>query len=389
MRKKLVNHYKALKKRPFHFAAYVLIALLMVIFFSRYLASVALSRQTQAAAMLHVKVLNAKETAKEEKIYLPGSALAWHEAPIFARTKGYLKTWYVDIGYRVKKGDLLAVIARPELDAQYYEAKAYLKVVTAQNDLAQITARRWNHLVKTDSVSKQANDNKTYEAQALAAELVKAQANLEYLTALVSFEKVVAPFTGTISLRQTDIGALINIGSNPAQAQPLFKIVQLDRLRLYVNIPQTYSTRITPNMQVNMRFTEHPGKVFAAKLLKTADAIDPVTLTLQAEFEVQNQDEILMPGSYTMVEFSIPSIPSSVVLPVNTLIFRAQGLQVAVVDKNNRIDIRNITMGTDFGNTVQINSGINPGERVIVNPADSIYQGQSVQVVGLANKNLI
>jgi len=389
MRKVMQAHYQALKKRPLRLISCIVLLVVMAVLFSRHLDALSLSRQTKLSAVRKVRVFEAKPTSQEERIYLPGSALAWHEAPVYARTKGYLKEWYVDIGYRVKKGDLLAVIERPELDAQYNEAKAYLKVVMAQNTLAQITARRWNHLVQTDSVSKQANDNKTYEAAALSAELVKAKANLDYLSALVSFERVVAPFTGTISLRQTDIGALINIGSNPAEAQPLFRIVQLDRLRLYVNIPQTFSTRITPNMQVTMRFTEHPGETFAAKLLKTADAIDPVTLTLQAEFEVQNQREILMPGSYTMVEFSIPSIPNSVILPVNTLVFQSAGLQVAVVDKHNRIDLRNITMGIDFGKEVQINSGVLPGERVIVNPMDSIHQGERVQVIGLASRNLI
>ncbi|MDP3560584.1 MAG: efflux RND transporter periplasmic adaptor subunit [Legionellaceae bacterium] len=381
MYKQIKAHYQTVVKRPFFIACYLFLFLVLGILFSRHLAALSLDKQTNRNAIANVTVISAKATSKHEKIYLPGSALAWHEAPVFARTKGYLKEWYVDIGYRVKKGDLLAVIARPELDAQYEEAKAYLKMIIAQNDLAQITAKRWNNLVRTDSVSKQANDNKTYEAASLAAELVKARANLEYLTALVSFEKVIAPFDGTISLRQTDIGALINIGSNPAEAQPLFRIVQLDRLRLYVNIPQTYSSRITPDMQVTMRFAEHPGKTFPAKLIKTADAINPVTLTLQAEFEVQNQEEVLMPGSYTMVEFTITSYPNSVILPINTLIFRAEGLQVAVVNKDNRIDLRNITMGTDFGSEVQINSGILPGERIVINPYDYIHQGEYVHVI--------
>ena len=381
MRKKSRSYYQKNKKRPLFLLATLFVLLVIVIFFYRHLSALSLAKQTRLAAVERVHVIDAKATSREERIYLPGNAMAWHEAPIYARTEGYLKAWYVDIGYRVKKGDLLAVIERPELDAQYYEAKAYLKMITAQNDLAQITAKRWNKLVKTDSVSKQDNDNKTYDAAALSAELVKAQANLEYLSELVSFERIVAPFSGTISLRQTDIGALINIGSNPAQNQPLFKIVQLDRLRLYVNIPQTFSTRIKPGMRVTMRFTEHPGEAFQAKLLKTADAIDPTTLTLQAEFEVQNQKEILMPGSYTMVEFSIDSFPNSVVIPVNTLIFRADGLQVAVVNKNDAVDIRTITMGTDFGKEVQINSGIQPGERVIVNPVDSLLQGEKVHVV--------
>lgn len=381
MFKKIKTHIEFIRKRPVLAFFCVFVLLVLSIFIMRYMDARSLKKKTLYNAIPNVYAITAEETAEEEKIYLPGSALAWHEAPIYARTKGYLKEWYVDIGWKVKKGDLLAVIERPELDAQYYEAKAYLKMISAQNDLAQITARRWNHLVKTDSVSRQANDDKTYEAASVSAERVKAEANLEYLSALVSFERVVAPFDGTISLRQTDIGALINIGSDPSEAQPLFRIVQLNRLRLYVNIPQTYVSRILPNMMVTMRFAEHPGEVFPAKLLKTADAIDPVTLTLQAEFEVQNEKEILLPGSYTMVEFTLKRYPNSVIIPINTLIFQAQGLQVAVLDKNNCLDIRNISVGTDFGSKVQINSGIKPGERVVINPYDYLHQGECVHVV--------
>lgn len=381
MFKRIKTHFEYAKQHPVSTFFYLFIILVLCIFISRYLDELALKKRTLYDAIPNVNAVTAKATAEEEKIYLPGSALAWHEAPIYARTKGYLKEWYVDIGWKVKKGDLLAVIERPELDAQYYEAKAYLKMISAQNDLAQITARRWNHLVQTDSVSKQANDDKTYEAASLSAERVKAQANLEYLSALVSFERVVAPFDGTISLRQTDIGALINIGSDPSEAQPLFRIVQLNRLRLYVNIPETYVSRLSPNMQVTMRFAEHPGEVFPAKLLKTANAIDPVTLTLQAEFEVQNEREILLPGSYTMVEFTLKRYSDSVMLPINTLIFQAQGLQVAVLNKNNCLDIRDVTVGTDYGSTVQINSGIQVGERVVINPYDFLHQGECVHVV--------
>ena len=378
------DYVNKVRKNRLALALCLFVAWVVIIFIWRYIDYANLRRQTIAMAIPVVRTIHAKPTAATEHIYLPGMALAWHQAPIFARTKGYLKEWYVDIGWRVKKGDLLAVIERPELDAQFYEAKAYLNVVAAQNDLAQITARRWNTLVKTDSVSKQANDNKTYEAQALAAELVKARANLARLTAWVEFERIVAPFDGTISLRQTDIGQLINIGSNPAEAQPLFILVQMDRLRLYVNIPQTYSTQIPVDAEVFMHFAELPGQTFGAKLLKTADAIDPITLTLQAEFEVQNPQGILKPGSYTMVEFAIPSHVDSVILPVNTLIFQAAGLQVATLDKDNRVVIKNVEMGIDYGDTVQINSGLRPGEPIIINPIDSLYHGQLVRVIDLS-----
>ncbi len=369
-----------LQARPLSAGLMLLVLITVIIFLTRVVTAVRLRHDTLNAAVPVVHTIQAKEVARQQTIYLPGMAMGWHAAPLYARTEGYLKEWYVDIGWRVHKGDVLAIIERPELDARFYEAKAYLDVVTAQNELAQITARRWNNLVRTDSVSKQANDNKSYEAQALSAELVKARANLADLQALVSFEQIIAPFDGVISLRQTDIGQLINIGSAPSEALPLFTLVQFDKLRLYVNIPQTYSTQITPDMQVSMQFAEHPGRKFPARLLKTANAINPETLTLQAEFEVQNQDEVLMPGSYTLVEFTLPVPTGRVIIPVNTLIFRAEGLQVAKVDDKLRVHLQDITMGTDFGGTVQINHGIKPGERLIINPTDSIYEGQAVRL---------
>ena len=225
-----------------------LLALMLIVvlglFFKRHLAYKQLCVLTEHRAITRVQTINAKPTDTKETIALPGMVLAWHEAPIYARSKGYLKEWYVDIGDKVKKGDVLAVIERPELQAELHEAEDYLKVVSAQYELAKITAKRWSELVKTDSVSKQAYDNKRYDAAAYLAELRKARSNLEKLRAFVSFDKIIAPFDGVISLRQTDIGALINIGSHPIETKPLFKIVQTDPLRLYVNIPQMYSSRI-------------------------------------------------------------------------------------------------------------------------------------------------
>ena len=307
--------------------------------------------------------------------------MPWHGATVYARAKGYLKFWYVDIGYHVRKGDVLAVIDRPELDAQLHEAESYLSYATAQNDLAQITAKRWVNLLKTDSVSKQATDDKTYGAASLAATMFQARANFNKLRAFVNFETVVAPFDGVISSRQTDIGDLINIGSNPAEAQPLFQIVQSDKLRLYVNVPQTYSTKITPNMTVYLRFAEHPGRVFTGKLLKTAENIDASLQTLQAEFWVDNRDGVLFPGGYTMVEIPIEHPQASVILPVNTLIFQAAGLQIATVDDTGHVVFKNIDIATDFGKKVRVEHGIQPGEHIIINPPDSLYAGQRVDRV--------
>lgn len=369
------------RKEPLKLVLLAIVLMVTLIFITRHAAAVRLRQHTVTDATTLVRTITAKATPAIENIYLPGFVMGWHETPIFARAKGYVKVWYVDIGYRVHKGDVLAVIERPELDAELRQAEAFLKYATAQNELGQITARRWVNLLKTDSVSQQATDDKTYNAAALAASVFQARSNLNKLRAYVGFETVVAPFDGIISSRQTDIGALINIGSNPAEAQPLFKIVQSDKLRLYVNVPQNYSAKITPKMTAHLTFAEHPGKVFSARLLNTAEAIDPVLQTLQVEFLVENNESILLPGGYTMVEMSILHDDGSVILPVNTLIFQSEGLQVAMVDEQQHVVLKNINVDTDFGKTVQINRGIQPGEHIILNPPDSLYAGQHVRVM--------
>lgn len=365
---------------PIKWVGIGVVILVILIFMTRYIAVVHLRKKTQDYANTLVKTITAKATPAVEHIFLPGFVMPWHEAPIYARAKGYVKVWYADIGYHVHKGDVLAIIERPELDAELRQAQANLKYAIAENELGQITARRWVNLLKTDSVSQQATDDKTYGAAALAAAVFQARANLNKLRAYVGFETVVAPFDGIISDRRTDIGDLINVGSYPAEEQPLFRIVQSDKLRLYVNVPQNYSTKIVPNMAVHLTFAEHPGQIFSARLLNTAEAIDSAVQTLQAEFRVENKDGVLLPGAYTMVEMSILHEKDSVILPVNTLIFQAAGLQVAVVDHQSVI-LRNINIDIDYGKKVQVDSGVHPGEQVILNPPDSLYAGQQVRVV--------
>ncbi len=369
------------RKHRWQWIGIAVVILVVVIFTVRIFAYWRLKGNTLASSVPLVRTITAQNSTATEKIYLPGFVMPWHGATVYARAKGYLKFWYVDIGYHVRKGDVLAVIDRPELDAQLHEAESYLNYATAQNDLAQITAKRWVNLLKTDSVSKQATDDKTYGAASLAATMFQARANFNKLRAFVNFETVVAPFDGVISSRQTDIGDLINIGSNPAEAQPLFQIVQSDKLRLYVNVPQTYSTKITPNMTVYLRFAEHPGRVFTGKLLKTAENIDASLQTLQAEFWVDNRDGVLFPGGYTMVEIPIEHPQASVILPVNTLIFQAAGLQIATVDDTGYVIFKNIDIATDFGKKVRVEHGIQPGEHIIINPPDSLYAGQRVDRV--------
>lgn len=376
MFKKLYAELNHNKRKMFLF--FVVLLVLFVIC-SRIYDAVVLRKQTLINALPVVTTLTVKKGSGVDEIVLPGNVLAWHEATIYARTNGYIKKWYVDIGSHVKKGELLAEIETPELDAQLRQAEADLNTAIANNQLAQSTAKRWINLLKSDSVSKQETDEKISSAAALNAVVIASRANLERLKQLVSFERVIAPFDGTITSRTTDIGSLINAGSS-TDGVALFKIAQTDLLRVYVKIPQNYSTRITRDMTVNLRFTEHPGKLFPATLVETAQAIDPLTRTLLAQFKVNNKDNQLLAGSYAEVLFSFPVSPLTVRLPVNTLLFRSEGLQVATVDSNQCVVLKPITVTRDFGTEVEVRSGINPGDQVIVNPSDSILNGEKVRI---------
>lgn len=360
--------------------------LLIILAISRIWAAINLRQKTENSAAPIVMMVAAIAEAKEEIIVLPGTMKSWHGAPIYARVNGYLKQWFVDIGDKVQEGDLLAVIDAPEVDADLRQTEADLNVAIARYKLAKVTADRWKFLVKTDSVSKQETDEKVDTAQALYAKVVAMRANRDRLRELVSFERILAPFTGIISERRTDIGALINAGSN-AGDRPLFRIVQHAPLRLYVKIPENYSTRMKPNMEVNIAFAEYPGMQFPAKLLHTAKAINPRTRTLLAQFVVNNKEGRLLPGGYTEVSIKMPTSPHAVHLPVNALLFRAQGLQVATLDKQNRVVLLNVTIHRDFGDVVEIGSGLRAGEKVIINPADSIYDGQQVRLATVEPSN--
>lgn len=333
---------------------------------------------TEQQAILSVATIKAAAGPLTQDIVLPGNILAWHEATIYARTDGYVSKWYVDIGSRVKAGDLLADISAPEVNAQLQQTEANLKTAQANYKLAQTTAARWQNLLKTDSVSKQETDEKVSDAKAKAAIVASTTASRDRLRDLVSFQKVTAPFDGIIMSRNTDIGKLINAGSGTI---PLFTLVQGDKLRLYVRVPEYFAPSIKSDTVAQLYFTEQPGKIYTAKLLDTAKAIDVNTRTLLVQFEIDNANNEILPGSYTQVNLKIPVTQSSLYLPANTLIFRAQGLQVATVDKNNKAVLKSIMIGRDFGSTVEVVSGLQAGEIVILNPPDSLVTGNKVKVV--------
>lgn len=358
--------------------AALIIAFLIIVM--RIVEKVKLHRTTERQAILNVAVIEAKAVPKAEEIILPGNVQAWHEATIYARVNGYIEKWDTDIGAHVKAGDLLAEIEAPELDAQLRQAEADLKTAEANNALAQTTAKRWQALLKTDSVSKQETDEKVSAALADTALVNAARGSRDHLAELVSFERVVAPFDGIITSRTTDIGSLINAGSGTS-LRPLFHIVQADPLRVYVRVPQNYSSSIKPGLIVELHFSEHPGKVYPAELLDTARAINPVSRTLLTQFVVPNKNFELLPGGYTEVHLKLPTHKGAVLLPVNTILFRAEGLRVGVLNNQNEVILKPIKISRDYGDVVEVSSGINPGEKIIVNPSDSLFNGQQVHVV--------
>ncbi len=344
----------------------------------RIYAESVLKSKTEEQAVQVVNVIHASSGPAEEEIVLPGNVTAWHGAPIYARTNGYIKAWYTGMGTRVKKGDLMAEIDTPEIDAQLRQAEADLLTAQANNQLAQVTAERWENLLTTDSVSKQEADEKTGDARAKAAMLASAQANVDHLHDLESFKRVSAPFDGIVTSRTTDVGQLINSGSTTGQI--LFHVSQTDKLRVYVQVPENYSASITPDLTAEIFFTDHPRRGYKAKLYHAADAIEPSVRTQLIEFVLDNPGNKLLSGGYAEVHMKVPSPPTHVRLPANTLIFRSEGLQVATLDANNHALLKTVMMGRDFGNTVEIVSGIDPQEIVIVNPPDSLISGEQVRV---------
>lgn len=343
-------------------------------------SALTLRHETKNNTIISVTTVTPKKSASEEELVLPGNVEAWHQATIYARTNGYVKRWLTPIGTRVHAGDVLAEIETPEIDAQLKQAEADLKTAQANYNLAKITAKRWTNLRKTDSVSKQEADEKVSDAAAKEAAVASAKANRDRLHALTVFKIVRAPFDGIIDARLIDVGTLVNAGNNPGQA--LFRIVQSNILRVYVKVPQNDSARIVNGVSAEVHFIEHPGEaypgeVYKANLYSTAKSLDPSTRTLLTEFLINNTNEKIFAGGYAEVHIKLPST-GCLLLPVNTLIFHAAGLQVATVVAG-KVALKNITLGRDFGNEVEISSGLSPEDRVIINPYDSLKNGQQVR----------
>jgi RND family efflux transporter MFP subunit len=345
---------------------------------SRVEAETNLQQATNQAAVAVVDVANPQVAAATQEVVLPGSTQAFTDTPIYARTSGYLKRWYVDIGARVKQHDLLAEIDTPEIDQQLRQANADLETAQANLSLAQTTADRWQFLLKSGSVSKQETDQAVSDLRAKKAVVDSTGANVHRLEDLQSFEKIYAPFDGVITARSTDIGALIDAGA-PPQSRELFHLAAIHTLRVFVAVPEVYSRAAEPGATATLTLDEFAGQIFSGKLVRNANSIDPASRTLLVEVDVDNPTGRLLPGAYVMVHLKLPRVIHSVTVPSNALLFRAEGLRVAVV-RNGVAQLTPITIGRDFGSTVEVVSGLNQSESVILNPSDSLLSGTPVRV---------
>ncbi|HVP63800.1 MAG TPA: efflux RND transporter periplasmic adaptor subunit [candidate division Zixibacteria bacterium] len=337
----------------------------------------ALAKETERGSIATVLTVHPKAEAPDEELVLPGSLQAFKESPIFARTSGYLVQWYKDIGSRVKQGDLLAKIDTPEVDQELNQARAARQQILAQMQLAKISADRWENLRKTDSVSQQETDQQTSGYQQAQANLAAADANVRRLEQLESFKNVYAPFPGVLTRRNVDPGALINAG---AGGQPMFNLAQVDPLRVFTSVPQAYAPYIRVGAKATVTLQEFPGQKFQATIARTSDSIDPTTRTLLTEVDVPNKDGRLLPGSYGQVHFAVPSDVHKLVIPVNAMLFRAEGPRVGVVGADGKVHLQPINIGRDYGSTLEILGGLNEQDRIIVNPSDSLEEGQQVNV---------
>jgi RND family efflux transporter MFP subunit len=347
---------------------------------SRRKANAQLAGETQELAIPVVAVIHPKLGAPQQEIILPGDMQPFTDAPIYARTNGYLKKWYVDIGARVKAGQSLAEIDAPEVDQQLQQARADLATAQVNLHLAEITATRYKDLMKTDSVAQQDVDNATGNYDARNTAVASAQSNVKRLQELQSFEKIYAPFEGLITARNTDIGALIDSGSSGGTARELFHIAAVNQLRVYVNVPQVYSAHLATGLHADLLLNEFPGRKFQGIVVRNSGAIDSATRTMLAEIDVNNPAGELKPGAYVEVHLKLPTSVNTFTLPVNATIFKSAGMQVATVKDGKTISLVPITPGRDFGAEMEILAGLKAEDSVVINPPDSLTDGEEVRV---------
>src|SRR5579863_2937537 len=340
----------------------------------------ALAQQTEQMAIPYVSVIHPKLVNTDSEMVLPGTLKPYVESPLYARTNGYLKKWYKDIGSHVQKGELLADIDTPEIDQELAQARAELVTAQANLSLASLTATRYQDLIKSDSVSRQDLDNANGDLAAKKAMEQSADANVRRLQEMESFKRVYAPFTGVITQRNVDPGTLINAGNGGTATKEMFDLAQIDPMRVYVSVPQSYSPSIRLGLKACLSLTELAQHKFCREVVPTANSIDPNTRTLLTEVDVPNPSGTLLPGAYAEVHFDVKVTGQRLSLPVNALLFRPDGTMAAVVGSDNRINLKKLTIGRDFGNTLEVLQGIELSDHIVVNPPDALEQGQQVNL---------
>jgi RND family efflux transporter MFP subunit len=343
----------------------------------------ALANETEKMAVPTVSVVHPTLEPGQEDLVLPSTTQAYVESPIYARTNGYLKKWYHDIGSRVRQGELLADIDTPEVDQQLSQARADLGTSQANQDLSKITATRYQDLIKTDGVSKQEVDNAVGDYAAKKAGMQSAEANVRRLEELESFKHIYAPFSGVITRRNVDIGNLINAGNGGA-AQELFFLAQTDPIRAYVRVPEIYGSTIHAGLGAYLELSQYPGENFQGKVVRTADAIDLASRTLNTEVDVPNKDGRLLPGGYAQVHLLVKVTGQRLQVPVNALLFRSEGLRAVTIDEDHRTHLQALTIGRDYGTALEVLQGLKPGDWIVLNPPDSLEEGLQVNVKEMA-----
>ncbi|HEV3418722.1 MAG TPA: efflux RND transporter periplasmic adaptor subunit [Candidatus Acidoferrum sp.] len=378
----------ARKRSPLFTVFFLVVVILIVVggvlLFQRRVQYQALANETEAAAIPTVAVIHPSMEAGDENLVLPGTLQAYVESPIYARTNGYLRKWYHDIGSRVNKSELLADIDTPEVDQQLGQAKADLNTAKANAQLSDITAVRYTELLKTDGVSKQEVDNALGDQAAKRATVQSSEANVRRLEELESFKHIYAPFSGVLTQRNIDIGTLINAG-NGGTSQQLFYLAQTDPIRVYVNVPEPYAPSIHSGIGAYLELTQYPGEKFRGKVVRTSNAIDLSTRTLLTEVDVPNATGLLLPGGYAQVHLEVQVKGDRLQVPVNSLLFRSEGLRAVVVDSSHKARLHTLTIGRDYGVTLEVLNGLKPNDWIVLNPPDSLNDGQEVHVKEVPN----
>ena len=346
--------------------------------FSRVHGRDKVGQETATEATPVVQTAKPTPSPMSNELILPGNVTAFFEAPIYARTSGYVKNWYTDIGTPVQMGQLLAEIETPEVDQQLRQAQADLATATANSNIAAVTDARWQGLLVNRAVSPQDADTRRATAQAAKATESSSRANVARLEELEGFKRLVAPFDGVVTARNTDIGALINAGQS--SGTQLFRVADTTRLRIYVQVPEQYAPLIKPDLEAQLQFNEHQGVDYPAKVVRTAQALDPTLRTLQVELQVDNKKGELFPGAYAEVHFKLPSNAQTIRVPATALVFRAAGLQVATVEQGDVVKLHTVTQGRDFGTMVELLNGLSANDVIIVNPPDSVTDGEKVRI---------